>query len=118
MAAYYLAGSHPRGPTASPINADLQGLSPLLIIVGANETLYSDAVALAAAAQRRGVQVIYQTYIGMIYVFPMFMLRTGDLAEKMRPVSSWPNERRALPDSDIVDTSRLTRRLGYAKPLG
>jgi acetyl esterase/lipase len=80
MAAHYLAGSDPRGPIASPINADLQGLSPLLIIVGAHEALYSDAAALAAAARRRGVQVIHQTYIGMIHVFPMFILRTGDLA--------------------------------------
>ena len=46
MARLYLNGADPRSPLASPIYADLAGLAPLLIQVGAAETLLDDAFAL------------------------------------------------------------------------
>src|SRR5204862_6415741 len=62
MARLYLSGADPRSPLASPIHADLQGLAPLLIQVGAAETLLDDAVQLArlagAADVRAGLQVV------------------------------------------------------------
>jgi acetyl esterase/lipase len=76
----YLGGRDPADPLASPVNADLRGLPPLLIIVGSHESMYSEAAALASAAHRAGVKVVQQTYAGMIHVFPMFTLKTGDLA--------------------------------------
>ena len=39
MAKHYLNGADPRSPLAAPIYADLRGLAPLLIQVGAAETL-------------------------------------------------------------------------------
>ena len=80
MAAHYLAESDPRHSLAAPIDADLHGLPPLLIIVGKDEVLYSDAVALATAADVQGVNVTLEIYRDMIHVFPMFNLQTGDLA--------------------------------------
>jgi acetyl esterase/lipase len=44
MAGFYLGGADPRSPLAAPIYADLKGLAPLLIQVGAAETLLDDAI--------------------------------------------------------------------------
>jgi monoterpene epsilon-lactone hydrolase len=76
----YLDGSDPRAPLASPIFANLKDLPPLLVVVGADESLYSDAESLAREAKHAGVDVELQTYSGMIHVFPMFNMLTGDLA--------------------------------------
>ncbi|HEY0420535.1 MAG TPA: alpha/beta hydrolase, partial [Acetobacteraceae bacterium] len=43
MARMYLAGADPRSPLAAPLYAELRGLPPLLIQVGAAETLLDDA---------------------------------------------------------------------------
>ena len=45
MARLYLNGADPRSPLAAPLYADLAGLAPLLIQVGAAETLLDDASA-------------------------------------------------------------------------
>ncbi|HEY4043633.1 MAG TPA: alpha/beta hydrolase, partial [Rhodopila sp.] len=50
MAGYYLGDADPRHPHAAPIYGDLIGLPPLLIQVGAAETLLDDSVALARKA--------------------------------------------------------------------
>ena len=57
MARLYLNGADPRAPLASPIYADLSGLAPLLIQVGAAETLLDDALRLAKAAGAADVRV-------------------------------------------------------------
>jgi monoterpene epsilon-lactone hydrolase len=44
IAAQYLNGASPRTPLASPLHAELRGFPPLLIQVGAAETLLEDAV--------------------------------------------------------------------------
>jgi len=53
MARLYLNGADPRSPLAAPIYADLAGLAPLLIQVGAAETLLDDAIRLAQSGRRR-----------------------------------------------------------------
>jgi acetyl esterase/lipase len=50
MAKQYLGGADPRTPLAAPIYGDLRGLAPLLIQVGAAETLLDDAIRLAQVA--------------------------------------------------------------------
>src|ERR1700732_3431845 len=50
MARLYLNAADPRSPLAAPIYADLTGLAPLLIQVGAAETLLDDAIRLARVA--------------------------------------------------------------------
>jgi epsilon-lactone hydrolase len=74
----YLAGADPTHPAASPIFADLSGLAPLLIVVGSNEILLSDATGLAETAARCNVDVSLYIFDGMPHVFPMFKLGTGD----------------------------------------
>ena len=52
MAGLYLGGADPRSPLAAPIYADLRGLAPLLIQVGAAETLLDDAIRLRRSPVR------------------------------------------------------------------
>ena len=51
----YLGNADPRNPFASPPYADLDGLPPLLIHVGADETLRDDSTRLAGRARAAGV---------------------------------------------------------------
>ena len=53
----YLGNADPRNPLASPLYANLAGLPPLLIHVGANETLRDDSTRLAEKARSAGVPV-------------------------------------------------------------
>jgi acetyl esterase/lipase len=72
LAAAYLHGADPCGPLVSPLHADLRGLPPLLIQVGAAETLLDDAVRLAGAAGAADVAVTLEVYPDMIHVWPLF----------------------------------------------
>jgi acetyl esterase/lipase len=56
-ARYYLGETDPRTPLASPLYADLAGLPPLLIHVGADEVLLDDSTRLAEKARAAGVRV-------------------------------------------------------------
>lgn len=56
-AQYYLGDMDPRNPIASPLYADLAGLPPLLIHVGADEVLRDDSTRLAEKARAAGVRV-------------------------------------------------------------
>jgi monoterpene epsilon-lactone hydrolase len=56
-ARYYLGDMDPRNPLASPLYADLTGLPPLLIHVGADEVLRDDSTRLAEKAGAAGVRV-------------------------------------------------------------
>jgi len=53
----YLGDMDPRTPLASPLYGDLGGLPPLLIQVGATETMLDDSVAFARAAGMADVDV-------------------------------------------------------------
>ncbi|MFD5639490.1 alpha/beta hydrolase [Streptomyces sp. NPDC127077] len=54
---------------ASPVFADLTGLPPLLVQVGANEVLLDDAVRLAGRAGADGVEVTLEVGPGLPHVF-------------------------------------------------
>src|SRR5207302_9419078 len=72
MARLYLNGADPRSPLAAPIYADLAGLAPLLIQVGAAETLLDDAIRLAKVAGAADVRVDLQIWPEMIHVWHLF----------------------------------------------
>src|SRR5467141_3669980 len=56
-ARYYLGDTDPRDPLACPLYADLAGVPPLLIHVGADEVLRDDSTRLAERARAAGVSV-------------------------------------------------------------
>ena len=72
MARLYLSGADPRSPLAAPLYADLSGLAPLLIQVGAAETLLDDAIRLAKLAGAADVYVELQIWPEMVHVWPLF----------------------------------------------
>jgi acetyl esterase/lipase len=55
--AFYMPGGDVRNPLASPLYADIKGLPPMLIHVGADETLLDDSTRLAERARAAGVPV-------------------------------------------------------------
>lgn len=65
-------GGDPRDPLASPLYADLRGLPPLLIHVGADETLRDDSTELAARARAAGVRVEFTLWPVVPHVWQMF----------------------------------------------
>ena len=72
MATAYLQGQDPRTPLASPLHAQLEGVSPLLIQVGTAETLLDDATRLAERARSAGVDVTLESWPDMIHVWQWF----------------------------------------------
>jgi acetyl esterase/lipase len=68
----YLAGTDPRDPLASPLYADLRGLPPLLIHVGADETLRDDSTQLAEKARAAGVAVELRVWPGVPHCWQLF----------------------------------------------
>jgi acetyl esterase/lipase len=72
IAKLYLGGADPRSPLAAPLYADLAGIAPLLIQVGAAETLLDDAIRLAQRAGTADVRVDLQVWPEMVHVWPLF----------------------------------------------
>jgi acetyl esterase/lipase len=71
---FYMAdtGGDPRDPLASPLYADLHGLPPLLIHVGADETRRDASIAWAGGAPAAGVQVELTVWPAVPHVWQMF----------------------------------------------
>ncbi len=72
MAKMYLSGADPRSPLAAPIYGNLSGLAPLMIQVGACETLLDDALRLAKIGGAADVRVDLQIWPEMIHVWHLF----------------------------------------------
>ncbi|MCB1157607.1 MAG: alpha/beta hydrolase [Leptospiraceae bacterium] len=93
----YLNGTDPAHPLASPINADLSGLPPLLIQVGSHEILLDDSKRLHARAKECGLESKITIWDEMIHVFQAFqavfpeaklaVAEIGEFVEQMVPVS-------------------------------
>jgi monoterpene epsilon-lactone hydrolase len=79
MAEWYLGGADPRHPHAAPVYGDLRGLPPLLIQVGAAETLLDDSLALTRKAGISDVPVDLQIWPEMIHIWHIYfpMLSAG-----------------------------------------
>lgn len=61
----YLGEADPRMPLASPLFGELGGLPPMLIQVGSNEVILSDATGFAEKAKSAGVDVTLEVWDGM-----------------------------------------------------
>jgi monoterpene epsilon-lactone hydrolase len=59
-------------PDASPIFADVRGLSPTLVQVGENEVMLSDAIRLASHLGENRVRVSLEVWPGMFHAWHMF----------------------------------------------
>ncbi len=72
LVAAYIGTGDVRNPLISPLFADLQGLPPLLIQVGSEEALHSDAVELWRKAEAAGVEVSFESWGKMVHVWHAF----------------------------------------------
>ena len=68
----YLDGADPTSPIASPIFADLTGLPPLLVMVGAAEGMVEESLRLAQRAAVHGVDVTLELAPTMLHVHTFF----------------------------------------------
>ena len=93
MAKLYLHGADPRSPLAAPIHGDLRGLAPLLIQVGAAETLLDDAIRLAQIAGAADVAVDRQIWPEMIHVWHLYY---PELAAGRRAIAAGGEFARAM----------------------
>lgn len=75
MAATYLHSADATDWRASPLQADLQGLPPLLVQVGENEILYDDSARLVKRVLAAGGQAELECFDGMCHVFQIFASR-------------------------------------------
>jgi acetyl esterase/lipase len=72
LAEQYLGQRSRETPLASPVFADLSGIAPIMIFVGATEALLDDAVALARAAGLADVSVRLEIWPKMFHVWPTY----------------------------------------------
>lgn len=72
LAQNFLGDALPTDPDASPVNADVRGLPPVLIHIGENELMLSDAIRLAAHLAENRVRVSLEVWPGMFHVWHLF----------------------------------------------
>lgn len=78
MAKTYLGRDGDRtAPLASPLNADLTGMPPIVIHAGEDDITYDDATLLVSKADAVGVPVEFRSWPGMFHHFQLF----GELAQ-------------------------------------
>ncbi len=86
----YYAGEFPvTHPHISPLYADLEGLSPMLIQVSTGEMLYDDSVRLAKKAKEAGVDVTLQTWDGLMHWWHIFQRRIPEANEAIDKISDF-----------------------------
>ena len=61
-----------RAPLANPLHADLEGLPPMLVLVGEREILLDDARRFTTKAREAGVDVTLEVVPEMIHIWHLF----------------------------------------------
>ncbi len=100
-ARYYLGDTDPRNPLASPLYADLAGLPPLLIHVGADEVLLDDSTRLAERARAAGVPV-------ELKIWPVVPHLVPEARQSLRESAAFLRAHTA-PAGSIAEESRMAR---------
>ena len=77
---------------ASPVFGDFEGLAPLLIQVGSEETLLGDALVLAERAGQARVDVRLEVWPEMIHVWHFFGGQLGAARRAIRVAGDWMAE--------------------------
>ena len=85
LASAYLAGTDAANLLASPLQAELAGLPPLLVQVGSAETLLDDAVRITRRAGAADVQIKLEIWPHMIHAWHLW---AAQLEEGRRAIAS------------------------------
>lgn len=89
LAAGYTAGGDPRDPRAAPLYADLHGLPPTYLQVGAEESLRDDSRQLADRLGAAGVEVRLDEFAGQLHSFQMAAGRTAAADDAIERGGAW-----------------------------
>jgi acetyl esterase/lipase len=95
MADNFLQGADPIDPLASPLFADLDGLSPVQVEISGRDGIRDDALRLAAALRDAGVEVTVSDCDGAIHGYHMFAPETPEAQEGTSRLAAFLNERLA-----------------------
>jgi monoterpene epsilon-lactone hydrolase len=98
-ARYYLGDTDPRNPLASPLYADLAGLPPLLIHVGADEVLLDDSTRLAERARAAGVPVDLKIWPVVPHAWQLAPHRIPEARQSLRESAAFFRACTAAPES-------------------
>jgi len=85
----YLAGADPCDPLASPVHADLRGLPPTYLQVGAEEALLDDSRLLADRMRAAGVDVRLDELPGQVHTSQMAAGRTEVADDAIGRAGTW-----------------------------
>ena len=111
-AAMYAAGHAQHEPLISPLNANLRGLPPLLLLAGDREILLDDTLRLAERARAVGVPVDVLIGAGMQHDWPLTLPWLEESRRAWRTVerfvdSTEPARRTAPPQSVVAVPGRV-----------
>lgn len=91
LAKHYAGNEDPGLPYISPLYGDLQGLPPLLIYAGEDETLCDDSVRFAAKARDAGVDVTLRIGEGMFHCYPAMAPLFPEATQAMNEICTFIN---------------------------
>jgi acetyl esterase/lipase len=89
-------GGDPRDPLANALHADLDGIAPLYIQVGGDETLLDDTRRLAERARAAAVDVTVDIFAGQQHTFQMAAGRSPVADGAIRRLGRWLRPRLGL----------------------
>ncbi|WP_134323769.1 alpha/beta hydrolase [Cumulibacter soli] len=89
----YLDGGDPTDPRASPVYADLSGLPPMHVQVGADEVLLNDSLLIARAMREAGVRVDLDVWPYGLHVLPFFESRLPEGRRALESVARYVRSR-------------------------
>ena len=105
-ARYYLGDTDPRDPLASPLYADLSGLPPLLIHVGADEVLRDDSTRLAERARAAGVLVELKIWPVVPHAWQLAPHLIPEARRSLRESGTFLRAHAVSAEPDKIRTSR------------
>ncbi len=88
---YYAGDNDLTHPWISPLFSDLEGLPPLLIMVGDDETLRDDSIRFAEKAKAAGVDVRLRVEEGMVHCYPFFAPLIPEATAAMQEICDFIN---------------------------
>jgi acetyl esterase/lipase len=92
LARTFLAGALPNHPLASPVFADVTGLPPILVQIGENELMLSDAIRLASHLAENRVRVNLEVWPHMPHAWHFFQSFLPEAGQALRESARFISE--------------------------
>lgn len=120
MAQHYVADGDSRLSLISPVHADLHGLPPMLVQVGSDEILLSDATRLAERARDAGVKTTLEVWGNMWHVWHFFSGQMPEGKRAMTGVGRFVRSRlgNAGPAAAVVSDEAMSSRITPTSATG